>query len=71
MPKYYVSVLNNNYVLEAKNPLDACVLTSQRMSIVSCGLMWKVSEKGFGNHPDDDVIDDHEIVRELKRRSKQ
>lgn len=71
MPKYYVTALDKEYIIDAKNPLDACVLTSQRMSIVSCGLMWKVSEKGFDNHPDDDVIDDHEILKELKRRSKQ
>jgi hypothetical protein len=68
MPKYYVSVMDNNIVLNAKDPLDACVLASEIMSITSAGLYWKVSEKGFGNHPDDDVVYDTEIIREQKRR---
>lgn len=70
MPKYYVSVMNNNIVLEAKDPLDACVLASEAMNLTSAGLQWKVSERGFANHPDDDVIYDSEIIKEIKRRNK-
>lgn len=70
MPKYYVSVMNNNIVLEAKDPLDACVLASEAMNVTSVGLQWKVSERGFSNHPDDDVIYDTEIIKEINRRGK-
>jgi hypothetical protein len=62
--------MNKNAVISADNPLDACVKVAERYNICSVGLHWKVSEKGFGGHPDDDIIDDHEIIKEINKRKK-
>jgi hypothetical protein len=70
MPKYYVSIPGFDLVLNATDPMDACVKTALRCSIVTIGALWKVSEIGFGGHPEDEVIDDHEVVKEINRRKK-
>lgn len=70
MPKYYVSAPNINTIIVADNPLDACVRVANKQNSISVGLLWKVSERGFGGHSDDEVIDDHEIVKEINRRKK-
>ena len=70
MPKYYVSIPGIDEVISAKNPLDACVKVSSKHGVISVGLYWKVSEKGFGGHPEDEIIDDHEVVKEINRRNK-
>ena len=71
MPKYYVSGPNNiNVVLSADTPLDACVKVLEKQKILTVGLFWKVSERGFGGHPEDEIVDDHEIVKEINRRKK-
>ncbi len=71
MPKYYVSVLNIQIVLEAKDPLDACVKTSDSRSFITCGINWKVSEKGFANHDDDVLVNDDNINTEILKRKKE
>lgn len=70
MPKYYVSLRNHDTVLEATDPLDACVKTSLIHSIITVGLPWKVSEIGFETHDGDVFIRDDDIVKEINRRNK-
>jgi hypothetical protein len=70
MPKYYVSAPNLNTVIMADNAIDACVKVATKHNVVTVGLLWKVSERGFGGHPEDEVIDDHEIVKEINRRKR-
>lgn len=57
-----------NEVIDAKDPVEACVLISQKKATISAGLHWKVSEIGFENHPEDIYISDEKINRELKKR---
>jgi len=68
MPKYYVSVANSKLIINANNPLEACVLASDKLSLVSVGLCWKVSEIGFAPHNEDYMVDDYSILEELKKR---
>lgn len=70
MPKYYVSIPNIDVVLIADNPLDACVKAVLKHNCITVGLLWKVSEIGFAGHPEDEVIDDHEVAKEINRRKK-
>lgn len=70
MPKYYVSIPNINEVISAENPIDACIKVALKHNCITVGLMWKVSEIGFGGHPEDEVVDDHEIVKEINRRKR-
>ena len=68
MAKYYVSIANSHVVITANDPLEACVLTSNKLSLVSVGLNWKVSEIGFSYHDEDYIVDDYSILEELKKR---
>ncbi len=68
MPKYYVKCLEQQCVLDAQNPLDACVLASEAMCVMTAGISWSVSERGFEKHEDDLRISDLEIIKEWKRR---
>lgn len=68
MPKYYVQVIDSKYLITAKDPLDACVLVSERHGVISAGITWIVSEKGFNYHFDDEAICDFLIIEELERR---
>lgn len=70
MPKYYVSMPNINTVIQADNPLDACVKVAIKHNCITVGLLWKVSEIGFGGHPEDEVIEDYEIVKEINKKKK-
>lgn len=70
MPKYYVSLKGHDTVLEAKDPLDACVKTSEKHSIITCGFSWKVSEIGFETHESDVFIRDDDIVKEINKRNR-
>lgn len=70
MPKYYVSAPNINEVISADTPIDACVKVCLKHNVITVGILWKVSEMGFGGHPEDEVIDDHEIVKEINRRKR-
>lgn len=66
MPKYYVSFLDNNNVVEAKNPLDACVKVIKKTSVITAGITWKVSEIGFADHAEDILINDLKILKYYK-----
>jgi hypothetical protein len=57
MPKYYVKIIDTKVIVVADNPLDACVKASIRKGIISAGLYWSVSERGFDSHPDDELVD--------------
>jgi len=70
MPKYYVSCLDQFCVLDAEDPLDACVLACQAMNTMTAGVAWCVSERGFEKHEDDLLISDLEIIKEWTRRWK-
>lgn len=68
MPKYYVSVLENKYVISADDPLSACVKVVKTYNIVTEDVRWKVSEQGFNFHKEDDWIFDSLIKKEIKGR---
>ena len=70
MPKYYVKIIDTKVIVVADNPLDACVKASIRKCIISAGLYWSVSERGFDSHPDDELVDDYLIIKELEKRRK-
>ena len=71
MPKYYVSCLDKFCILDAEDPLDACVLACQTMNTMTAGIAWCVSERGFEKHEDDEFVSDELIIRELLRRNKE
>lgn len=71
MPKYYVSILKDRCIVEANDPVGACIKVSEYKSLVTCGFEWKVSEKGFNNHDDDMWISDEIINEEAVKRKKQ
>lgn len=66
MPKYYVSFLDNQNIVQADNALDACAKVVKKTNIVTAGLQWKVSEIGFANHEEDIMINDLKILKHLK-----
>ena len=68
MPKYYVTCLDRHTIVNAHNPLDACVNASDKMMMATAGISWVVSEKGFKQHEDDVIIPDDDIIREYLRR---
>lgn len=70
MPKYYVTIIDTKIIVSANDPLSACVKASMKNGIISAGLYWKVSEKGFDEHFDDELIDDHLILKELQKYNK-
>jgi hypothetical protein len=71
MAKFYVTVLDMDYVIDAKTPIEACIKVIDKSSSISVGLKWKVSERGFKNHPSDIYIDDYDILKEMKKRDKE
>jgi len=68
MSKYYVSCMDVKEVVNAEDPIDACIAVSVKSSMISVGLTWLVSEKGFDIHFDDIRIPDSEILKEMERR---
>jgi hypothetical protein len=68
MPKYYVSCLDLLRVVSAENPVEACAVVSEKTGIITAGINWRVSEKGFSWHMEDDIIDDLLIIRWLEKR---
>jgi len=68
MPKFYVSMANVNIIVNARDPVEACAIASERTGTISIGCSWRVSEKGFCNHTDDEYIPDHLIIDLLKKR---
>lgn len=67
MNKYYVRVLDQNFLMVARDELDACVRCSKRHGITTANITWIVSEKGFENHEDDVLIHDDLIIQALLR----
>ena len=66
MQKFYVSFLENKYIILAKDPIDACIKVSSQYNILTSGIDWKVSEIGFNFHSVDEFISDS-IIRKKKR----
>lgn len=66
MRKYYVSFLGNKYIVLEKDPISACILVSKRYGITTRGIDWKVSERGFNFHEDDEFISDAIINKKMK-----
>lgn len=68
MQKFYVSFLENKYIILAKDPIEACVKISRRYNIKTSGIDWKVSERGFNFHSNDEFVSDSIINRKNKGR---
>lgn len=64
--KYYVRVLDSQMVVSAESEIDACLKCSKIHGIVSVGLTWTVSEKGFDAHSDDVLIQDDLLFSPLE-----
>lgn len=67
MNKYYVRVLDQNFLITARDELDACVRCSKKYGITTANVTWVVSEKGFEKHEDDVLIHDDLIIQALLR----
>jgi hypothetical protein len=75
MPKYYVSILTHDnkkfeQTLNAADPLDACVLTWERLRIIPKWTSWKVSERGYDRHDDDMFFGWEMVVDGIKKFQK-
>jgi hypothetical protein len=70
MPKYYITCLSDQTVVEATDSLDACVKAMNKMCVATVGVGWIISERGFAKHDDDEVIPDYDIINESIRRQK-
>ncbi len=68
MQKYYVSFLENKYIVLAKNPIEACISVSKKYNTKTQGIDWKVSERGFNFHSDDEFVADSIINKKKKGR---
>lgn len=66
MAKYYVSFLDNENIVQAETPLDACVKVIKKTNIITAGITWKISEIGFADHAEDILINDLKILRYYK-----
>lgn len=68
MQKYYVSFLEQKYIVLAKNPIDACIIVCKKYNAKTSGIDWKVSERGFNFHEDDEFVSDTIINKKKKGR---
>tara|TARA_Y100000361_G_C11048328_1_gene283739 strand:+ start:547 stop:771 length:225 start_codon:yes stop_codon:yes gene_type:complete len=68
MPKYYVSCMGVDEVLDAEHPVEACAKICEKLNFTTAGCFWKVSEKGFSSNDDDAFIDDLLINRWLRHK---
>jgi hypothetical protein len=68
MPKYYVSCLDLFDIVDASNPIEACGIVSERTGVITAGMSWRVSERGFRRHTEDYIVTDILIVGWLKER---
>ena len=70
MPKYYITCLSDQTVVEATDSLDACVKAMNKMCVATVGVGWIISERGFAKHEDDVMIPDYAIIDEFMKRQK-
>jgi len=66
MPKYYIDDGKEYAIMDASNPISACVLAliSERFSAIQVNGNYRVSEKGFSDHKDDYKVDSN-LVNEI------
>ena len=68
MPKYYVSCLDLERVVSAEDPVEACGLVSEKTGVITAGINWRVSERGFNWHTEDETVDDLLIIQWLEKK---
>ena len=68
MPKYYVRCLDLEHVVNAETPVEACGLVSEKTGVITAGINWTVSERGFNWHKEDEVVDDLLIIQWLEEK---
>ena len=68
MPKYYVSCLDLELVVNASNPVEACGLVSEKTGMITAGINWTVSEQGFNWHEEDEIVDDLLTIQWLEEK---
>ena len=66
MPKYYVTCLGLQNIVDTDNEVKACALTAIRQGTMTVGISWVVSERGFEKHDDDVFIPDEYIIKEYR-----
>lgn len=59
--KYYVKVLDSEMIVSEMSELDACLKCSKLYNLITVGLTWKVSERGFDVHDNDVFISDDSL----------
>ena len=70
MRKFYVTFGNYQRVLHASNTIHACILVYKSMAggefwVDNIHTSFRVSERGFDVHDDDEVYDANEIIKIL------
>jgi len=67
MPKFYVTCLGLENIVDTSDEIRACALTALQHGTITAGMSWVVSERGFGKHEDDVLIPDEYIIKEYQR----
>jgi len=67
MPKYYVDDGEKNVIIDAEDPVKACMVCWQRKFYpsITCGGHFWVSERGVGQHPEDTTVECDRVIQLL------
>jgi len=64
--KYYVTFGKHSHVIHAGNPWQACILMLQKKDFKKLSKYFRVSQKGFDKHEDDEIFTISHILRILE-----
>jgi len=70
LPKYYVTCMELQKVMDAKSEVDACLQVCWKEGVATVNVPWVVSERGFEKHDDDVIISDYDIMKEYIKKLK-